>query len=256
MSMRKSASLICTSTSSASGRTATVTVEVWMRPCVSVVGTRWTRWTPDSYLKRAKTFLPVISAMPSFRPPSSFSAEFGDFEAPAFCGGVFLVGLEEFGGEEAGFVAAGGGADFEDGAAFVGFVARQEGDADFVLQGGQARAEFAEFLFGEVAHFGIGEQGFGAGCGGFGGAQFLDAGDDGFEFGEFFRGAGEGFAGEAGAEVGAQFFGAGDDAVEFIVHHGVQEIRREVVEGDFALRAVGKVLDGGDAGGRVRHCPG
>ena len=33
---------------SASGSTATVAVEVWMRPWDSVLGTRWTRCTPDS----------------------------------------------------------------------------------------------------------------------------------------------------------------------------------------------------------------
>ena len=47
-SMRRSLSSIFTSTSSASGSTATVAAEVWMRPCDSVVGTRWTRCTPDS----------------------------------------------------------------------------------------------------------------------------------------------------------------------------------------------------------------
>jgi hypothetical protein len=34
--------------SSASGITATVQAEVWMRPWVSVTGTRCTRWPPDS----------------------------------------------------------------------------------------------------------------------------------------------------------------------------------------------------------------
>ena len=33
----------------ASGSTATVAVEVWMRPCASVAGTRCTRCTPLSY---------------------------------------------------------------------------------------------------------------------------------------------------------------------------------------------------------------
>ncbi len=42
-SMRKSFSWISTSTSSASGSTATVAAEVWMRPPASVVGTRCTR---------------------------------------------------------------------------------------------------------------------------------------------------------------------------------------------------------------------
>ena len=36
------------STASASGITATVAAEVWIRPCDSVLGTRWTRWTPPS----------------------------------------------------------------------------------------------------------------------------------------------------------------------------------------------------------------
>src|SRR5674476_82944 len=38
-----------TSTSSASGRTATVTVEVWILPLDSVTGTLWTLCTPVSY---------------------------------------------------------------------------------------------------------------------------------------------------------------------------------------------------------------
>ncbi len=40
-----------TSTSSASGITATVAVEVWMRPWLSVSGTRCTRCVPPSHLK-------------------------------------------------------------------------------------------------------------------------------------------------------------------------------------------------------------
>lgn len=40
---------IFTSTSETSGMMATVAVEVWIRPCVSVAGTRCTRWTPASY---------------------------------------------------------------------------------------------------------------------------------------------------------------------------------------------------------------
>ncbi len=47
-SMRRSAGSICRSTSSASGSTATVAADVWMRPWLSVSGTRCTRWTPDS----------------------------------------------------------------------------------------------------------------------------------------------------------------------------------------------------------------
>ena len=49
VSMRRSAGLICTAlASSGSGITATVQALVWMRPWDSVVGTRCTRWPPDS----------------------------------------------------------------------------------------------------------------------------------------------------------------------------------------------------------------
>ena len=50
MSTRTSSGAISMSSSgSASGKTATVAAEVWMRPWDSVTGTRWTRWPPLSY---------------------------------------------------------------------------------------------------------------------------------------------------------------------------------------------------------------
>ncbi len=52
VSICRSAGLIWTSTSSTSGSTATVAVDVWMRPLASVSGTRWTRCTPDSKRSR------------------------------------------------------------------------------------------------------------------------------------------------------------------------------------------------------------
>jgi len=49
VSMRRSAGFNCTSSaSSGSGITATVQALVWMRPWLSVTGTRCTRWPPDS----------------------------------------------------------------------------------------------------------------------------------------------------------------------------------------------------------------
>jgi len=51
-SILRSEGLMSTSTSSLSGSTATVAVEVCMRPLDSVAGTLWTRWTPDSYFMR------------------------------------------------------------------------------------------------------------------------------------------------------------------------------------------------------------
>ena len=60
-----------TSTSSASGSTATVAVEVWMRPCDSVAGTRCTRCTPDSHLNSENAPSPAIEKVMSFMPPES-----------------------------------------------------------------------------------------------------------------------------------------------------------------------------------------
>ncbi len=71
--MRRSFGSILTSSSSASGSTATVAVEVWMRPCDSVTGTRGTRCTPRSYLSRLKTRSPLTVAIISFTPPASDS---------------------------------------------------------------------------------------------------------------------------------------------------------------------------------------
>ena len=56
-------SLMSISMSSASGSTATVAADVWMRPALSVAGTRCTRCTPLSNLSRANTPWPVIEAM-------------------------------------------------------------------------------------------------------------------------------------------------------------------------------------------------
>ena len=50
-----------TSTSSASGITATVADEVWIRPCDSVAGTRCTRWLPPSHLKTEYAPSPLIA---------------------------------------------------------------------------------------------------------------------------------------------------------------------------------------------------
>ena len=71
MSIFRSFGLISTSTSSASGSTATVAVEVWMRPPDSVTGTRCTRCTPDSYFSLLNTPLPEISSVLSLMPPNS-----------------------------------------------------------------------------------------------------------------------------------------------------------------------------------------
>ena len=66
VSMRRSAGLIVmSSTGSASGSTATVHAEVWMRPWASVSGTRCTRCPPDSNLSFEYAPLPTMRAIAS-----------------------------------------------------------------------------------------------------------------------------------------------------------------------------------------------
>src|SRR5665647_3413874 len=65
MSTRRSPAWISISISSASGRTATVAAEVWMRPAASVAGTRCTRCTPLSYLRAEKAPRPLTSSVTS-----------------------------------------------------------------------------------------------------------------------------------------------------------------------------------------------
>ncbi len=60
-----------TSTSSASGRTATVAALVWIRPWLSVAGTRCTRWGPASCLSRLHTPCPFTRKVASLKPPMS-----------------------------------------------------------------------------------------------------------------------------------------------------------------------------------------
>ena len=124
MSIRKSLSSILTSTSSASGSTATVAAEVWMRPCASVAGTRWTRWTPLSNFSLANTPLPSTEAIASLN-PATFGGGSGDqFDPPALPFGIALIHAEQVGGEQSGLVAPRPGTDFEHRGALVGGIAR------------------------------------------------------------------------------------------------------------------------------------
>ena len=66
---------MATSTSSASGSTATAADEVWMRPDDSVTGTRWTRWGPPSCSSRCQASSPLTTKVISFSPSRSDGLE-------------------------------------------------------------------------------------------------------------------------------------------------------------------------------------
>ena len=97
-----------------------------MRPPLSVTGTRWTRWTPLSNFSLANTPLPSTEATTSLKPARVGGRGGDQLDPPALPLGIALVHAEQVAREQAGFVAAGPGADFEHRRALVGGVARQQ----------------------------------------------------------------------------------------------------------------------------------
>ena len=161
-----------------------------MRPWFSVAGTRCTRCTPDSYFSRANTLRPVISAMPSFRPPSSVSSYSSTSKRQPCSGGVFLVHGEQFGGEQAGLVAAGGRADFQDGASARRPRPSAAGRGGFPAAArGCARAASRSSASASSRISGSASSASASAAALFGGAQFVDPRHHRLEFGQFLRGA-------------------------------------------------------------------
>ena len=126
-----------------------------MRPLPSVTGTRCTRCTPASYFSRANTPLPAMSATTSLSPPRSLSLMRQHLAAPALQVGIALVHAEQVAGEQRRLVAAGAGADLEDGALLVVGVLGQQQEPDLTLQLGQPASQLAPLLLGQLAHLGI-----------------------------------------------------------------------------------------------------
>ncbi len=128
-----------------------------MRPCVSVAGTRWTRWTPLSNFSRANTCAPVTEAMTSLKPPISPARRADRLHPPALQVGVALVHAEQVAGEQRRLVAAGAGADFEHRRLVVGGVARQQLERQRALGERQRLGDRRRLRLGHLAHLGIGE---------------------------------------------------------------------------------------------------
>ena len=126
VSIRRSFGSIATSTASASGSTATVAAEVWMRPPDSVSGTRWTRCTPLSNFSRAKTPRPRSGRRPRAMPPSSVACSSTTSKRQPLRVGIALVHAQEIGGEERRLLAAGAGPDLEDRRPRIGGVLGQK----------------------------------------------------------------------------------------------------------------------------------
>ena len=155
--MRISAGFNTTSAiSSASGSTATVHAEVWMRPCVSVAGTRCTRCAPDSNLSLRIRALPDDLGDDFLVAAELARALRNHFDLPAVAFGEARIHAEQIAGKQRRFVAAGAGADFEKNVALVVRVFRQQLFLQLGFDLRQALAGVADFGFGEVAHRRVG----------------------------------------------------------------------------------------------------
>ena len=105
---------MATSTSSASGSTSTVADDVWMRPWLSVTGTRCTRCVPPSYLKRGQAPSPCTENVTSLTPPRSLPSSDSVSTFSPWRAGVGPVHVVEVAGEQVGLLAALGAADLDD----------------------------------------------------------------------------------------------------------------------------------------------
>ena len=148
-------------------------------------------------------------------------------------GGVALVHAEEIGGEQRRLVAAGAGADLQDGVLLVGRVLGQQHALHRPLQLGQALLEGRGLLLGHRLHVGIGRHGLGILELALGLAPFADGFDQRTEIGIFLRGRDELLGIEIAArQRGLQLGMTGGDLIEFLKQrHGmplVTQIRRRV----------------------------
>ena len=192
-----------------------------MRPLASVAGTRWTRWTPDSNLRRAKTPFPVIEAM--IVPAEVVLRHGDDLDFPAVQVRIAAVHAEEIGSKERGFVAARAGAHLEDDVALVGGVLGQELDLELMLERLEAAVDGAQLLLGEGGHLTIGAArldhrrqlvAFLLRP-----AQGLDRRDDGIDLGKLLRKAREVGRTRTGVELGLHDVPALDQPVELLLRN-------------------------------------
>ena len=116
-----------------------------------------------------------------------------------------MIHTEKLGREEPGFVAAGAGAQLDDGVALVGLVFRQQQNLDLVLELGDALVERAQLLLGERFHFALtfGDHGFEVVVFGACLLPGLDAFDQGRQVAVFLRELGE-FAAARGSVMASR----------------------------------------------------
>ena len=156
VSMRMSSGRISMSTSSASGSTATVAADVWMRPlrfgrrhALHAVHAGLELQLGEDALARHAGDDFLVAAGVAF-------AGRHDLHAPALSGGVALVHAEEVAGEQRRLVAAGAGADFKDGVLLVGGVLGKQQQLYLVPEVVDALLDIRKIGFRERTHLLVG----------------------------------------------------------------------------------------------------
>ena len=145
-SIWRSLSSMATSTSSASGSTSTVADDVWMRPWLSVTGTRCTRCVPPSYLKRGQAPSPCTENVTSLTPPRSLPSTESVSTFSPWRAGVGPVHVVQVTGEEVGLLATLGAADLDDDVAPGVRIRRDHQLAQLVVDGRPGRSSVASQL--------------------------------------------------------------------------------------------------------------
>ena len=153
--------------------------------------------------------------MISLKPPLVPSLDRYHLDLPALLGGIALVHAEQVAGEQRGLVAAGAGADFEDGVALVHRVFGQQREADFLFERARAvrRAPASRPRPARASRrrSRIGEHRVEVGDFGAGRAIGLDRLDHRVEFGEFARQLDEGLAWQGRCRVRASTMRMADE---------------------------------------------
>ncbi len=108
-------------------------------------------------------------------------------ETPAAQTRIFLIRGEQFGGEQTSLVTTRGRANFQDRAALVRLVARQQRELDLTCQFRNALAQLTQFLLRHLAHFRIGQHLLGIPRFRFRRSPFLDARHHRFELRQLLR---------------------------------------------------------------------
>ena len=111
-----------------------------MRPCVSVSGTRCTRCAPGFEFEPREDAAPGDLGDDFLESAERAFARRDDLDAPALAFGIALIHAEEIAGEERRLVAAGSGADFENGAFFIRRILRQERDLQLLFERREPRS--------------------------------------------------------------------------------------------------------------------